>query len=584
LSFSDPRWLWALLALPVLALLEARAARRAGHRLARLAGSRRDNALLAQRLPGQRRLGLVLRLAALAALVIGAAGPEWGTELTRRVSSGSDVVFVIDVSASMDARDVAPSRIEEARREALAVLDRLQGSKVGVVAFAGDAIRMCPLTLDRSAARLVIEALTTGSVSEPGTDLGRALRTAALMLPEGRRSEQAMVLWTDGEDLEGGARAALDEVAAKGLRVFAVGVGTPAGDVVPVLDDEGRAVDVKRDSDGGPVRSRLDEGLLRDLARRTRGGYFAASQAGGETGRLVATLGQLARGSRGERLVERAVPRFPWFAGAAALLIAIDRVRRHRRGGTRAAAGRTARAARAAAIVLVAGLFGFLTPVLAPGRAFAQSAWARGDRAFRDGQWRAADSLYTLRSRDHAPAPLDVDLGTVRARAGKTDDGLKRLASHGGDPGHTGQTALYNLGTLLAEGGDYDRAMRSLRAALERSPDDEDARWNYEWALRKKMESERRPKPPPQRQQQRQQPQPQSQPSPSPNPQPQQNGQPQPSPPQQQPNPSQSPQTGQHLDRQQAERILASLEQIERREQQRIRQVRVMREKRGKDW
>jgi len=481
------------------------------------------------------------------------------------------------VSASMDARDVAPSRLEEARREALAVLDRLQGSKVGVVAFAGDAIRMCPLTLDRSAARLVIESLTTGSVSEPGTDLGRALRTAAQMLPEGRRSEQAIVMWTDGEDLEGGARAALDEVAAKGLRVFTVGVGTPAGDVVPVLDDEGRAVDVKRDADGGPVRSRLDEGLLRDLARRTRGGYFAASQAGGETGRLVATLGQLAHGSRGERLVERAVPRFPWFAGAAVLLIAIDRVRRHRRGETRSAGARARSTPRAAAIALVAGL------LVAPAMARAQSAWARGDRAFRDGQWRTADSLYTLRAGDHAPAPLDVDLGTVRARAGKTEDGLKRLASHGGDPGRTGETALYNLGTLLAEGGDYDRAMRSLRAALERSPGDEDARWNYEWALRKKMESERKPPPQPQRQQQQQpRPQPQSQ---NPNPQPQQNGPPQPqtSPPQQ-PNPSPSPQIGQHLDREQAERILASLEQLERREQQRIRQVRVMREKRGKDW
>jgi Ca-activated chloride channel family protein len=577
LSFSDPRWLWALLALPVLALLEARAARRAGARLARLAGARRDNALLAQRLPGQRRLGLVLRLAALAALVVGAAGPEWGTELTRRVSSGSDVVLVVDVSASMDARDVAPSRLEEARREALAVLDRLQGSKVGVVAFAGDAIRMCPLTLDRSAARLVIEALTTSSVSEPGTDLGRGLRTGAQMLPDGRRSEQAMVLWTDGEDLEGGARGALDELAAKGIRVFAVGVGTPAGDVVPVLDDEGRAVDVKRDSDGGPVHSRLDEGLMRDLARRTRGGYFAASQAGGETGRLVATLGQLAHGSRGERLVERAVPRFPWFAGVAALLIAIDRVRRHRRGERGGASARSGRTARAAALVLVLALAG-----LAPA-ARAQSAWARGDRAFRDGQWRAADSLYTLRAGDHPPAPLDVDLGTARARAGKTDDGLRRLASHGNDRGRTGEIALYNLGTLQAEGGDYDHAMRSLRAALERAPGDEDARWNYEWALRKKLESQRPPRPQPQRQQQRQQQQqPQPQPNQNPNPQPQTNGQPQPQPTQPQ-NPS-SEQMGQHLDRQQAERILASLEQLERREQQRIRQVRVMREKRGKDW
>src|SRR5262249_13702934 len=86
------------------------------------------------------------------------AGAEWGAELGRGAASGSDVVFRIDVSASMDARDVPPSRIEEARREALSLLERLGGSRVGVVAFAGDAVRLCPLTLDRGAVRLVIES------------------------------------------------------------------------------------------------------------------------------------------------------------------------------------------------------------------------------------------------------------------------------------------------------------------------------------------------------------------------------------------------------------------------------------------
>ena len=200
--------------------------------------------LRAQVLAGSRRTGALLRLGALTALIVGAAGPEWGREVVRRASSGSDVVLVLDISASMDTRDVAPSRLGEARREALAALDRLVGSRVGVVAFAGDASRLCPLTLDRSAARLTLESLSSASVSTPGTDLGRALRMAARVIPPGRRDEQAIVLWTDGEDLERGARAALDELAVSGVRIFAVGVGTAAGGEVPVLDDQGRAVDV----------------------------------------------------------------------------------------------------------------------------------------------------------------------------------------------------------------------------------------------------------------------------------------------------------------------------------------------------
>lgn len=272
MTFETPAWLWALAALPVLALLEARAVTRARRAARTLVGERPRHALLAQALPHARRLGLALRLGALALLALAAAGPQWGRETVRRQSQGSDLVFVVDVSASMDARDVAPSRLAEARREALGLLERAQGSRVGVVAFAGDAVRLCPLTLDHAAARLVLESLSSGSVSTPGTDLGRALRSALKLLPQGRREEQAIVLWTDGEDLEGGAREGLDEAKRAGVRVFAVGVGTPGGDVIPVLDAAGHATDVRRDEAGEVVRSRLDERLLRDLGRATRGG------------------------------------------------------------------------------------------------------------------------------------------------------------------------------------------------------------------------------------------------------------------------------------------------------------------------
>jgi Ca-activated chloride channel family protein len=268
MSFERPEWLWLLAALPILVLLEWRAGSRAARLAVRLAGERREGVLLEQRLPGGRRVGAALRVGALALLGIGAAGPEWGYQLVRRSAFGAEVVLAVDVSASMDVRDVPPSRLEEARREALAVLDQLGGSKVGVVAFAGDAARLCPLTLDRSAARLVLESLSSTTLSEPGTDLGKGLRTAARLLPAKRRGEQAIVVWTDGEDLEEGARGAIDELSHTGIRVYSIGVGTPGGDIVPVLDDQDRVVDVKRDASGGPVRSRLDERLLQALARR----------------------------------------------------------------------------------------------------------------------------------------------------------------------------------------------------------------------------------------------------------------------------------------------------------------------------
>jgi Ca-activated chloride channel homolog len=487
-SFSDIRWLWALALVPLLLLLELAAARRAERALARLTGDRSDSVLRAQVRAGSRRAGALLRLGALAALVVGAAGPEWGREVVRRGSNGSDVVLVVDVSASMDARDVAPSRLDEARREALAVLDQLQGSRVGVVVFAGDASRLCPLTLDRSAARLTLESLSSGSVSMPGTDLGRALRMAVRVMPPGRRDEQAIVLWTDGEDLERGAKVALEQVVASGVRVFAVGVGTPSGGEVPVLDEQGRAVDVKRLPGGGPVVSRLDDGLLRAVARRTRGGYFSASRPGGELPRLLASLGGLARAARGVRLSERPVARFRAFAVLAILLLAVDllRSRRRREADTEVGAALHPEGS----LVAVA-----LALLLLPGTAGAQTDWARGDRAFRAGRWAEAESLYARRLARGGPDEVRVNLATARALADVTgaDPGaLTPLARRGT---RAGRTAGYNLGTWLGARGEVDSALAALRAVLRRDPGDEDARWNFELLLRRQRERERRPEP-----------------------------------------------------------------------------------------
>jgi len=582
--FADARWLWLLLALAPLALLEWRAARRAERALEALVGKRARHRLLEQRRHGQRRAGALLRLSALGLLIVGAAGPEWGREVVRRAATGSDIVFLVDVSASMDARDVPPSRLDEARREALAVLERLEGSRVGVVAFAGDAVRICPLTLERSAVRLALEGLNTASVSLPGTDLGRALRTAVKVMPSGRRDEQAVVLWTDGEDLEAAGRAAIDDVAGAGVRVFAVGCGTAAGDVVPVLDDRGRAVDVKRDASGGPVVSRLDEELLRQLARRTRGGYFAAGRPGGELPRLLSALGSLARAARGERLVERPVARFPLFAAGAVLLLLgeVARARRRvvRRSAGIPAAGAAPRAARAvAALLALAALL-----LLRPGEAGAQSAWAKGDRAFRAARYAEAESLYAERLRRGGPDAVRVNRATARALAGE-EGALEPLRDVAATDDPAGRTAGYNLGTLLGERGAFDAALEELRRALVRDPGDADARWNYEVLMRRRDEAERRrqeqgpggdrPETPPE-------PQPEEGPA-QPTP-----GAPQPQAPQQQPAQMQQgappPQAGQGMDRAQAERLLGALEELQRLERQRQQRVRVMQEKRGKDW
>jgi Ca-activated chloride channel homolog len=588
MNFGDPRWLWGLIAIPVLLALEWHAVTRADRALERLTGSRDGGVLLSQRRAGQRRLSAALRLVALAIVLFGAADPEWGRELVRRGATGSDLVSVIDVSASMDVRDVAPSRLEEARREALAVIDRVEGSRVGVVAFAGDAVRLCPLTLDRSAARLSIEGLTSGSVSEPGTDLGRALRLAAKLMPSGRREEQAIVVWTDGEDLEHGAQAAIDEIARTGIRVFAVGVGTSGGDIVPVLDDQGRAVDVKRDDSGGPVRSRLDEALLRSLAGRTRGAYFGASRPGGELPRLLAAISTVAHSGRGERLVERPVSRFPLCALVAALLLLLDRVRRRRvvDPQSQASAARERRAA-AAARARKGSAAAVLMLCLASTRtAHAQSEWARADHAFRAQRWADAESLYVARLKHGQPRGAQVDLATVRGEQGQHDRAESDLTRLSGENDAPGRAAGYNLGTLLGQRKDYDEALAEFRRALERDPGDRDARWNYEITMKQKQaEQAKHEKPKPQGSSGG------GTPPPQPGGSPGSKGTPQKGPPQSSPGtPPPSPEERQQtpgqpgvMDKTQADQILNALDE-QARLQQGQKRARVMRERHGRDW
>lgn len=576
MTFTSPVWLWALLVLPVVLLLEWRAVRKAMNAAAALVGARSGHPQLAQAMPWSRRVGLALRGGALGLLVVGAAGPQWGRETVRRESRGSDVVFVLDVSASMDVRDVVPTRMDEARREALGLLERIPGSRVGVVLFAGDAVRVCPLTLDHSAVRMMLESVNTASLSEPGTDLGAALRQALAALPDGRHDDQGLVLWTDGEDLEGHARAELEHVKNSGVRVFAVGVGTPAGDVVPEFDEQGRATDVKRDLQGNVVRSRLDDRTLREMARSTHGSYFAAARAGGELQRLAGMVGTLAQVRRGARLVERPVARFMWFALAASALLSWDFARSRRRVQARrraAARGGARVAATASALVLLA---------CGSRETAAQSAWAKGDAAFRSSRWSAAESLYARRVTSGGPSKLRVNLATAQAMNGKGEAAELALSRLAGDSAAAGRAAGYNLGTLLGKRREFERALQELRRVLERDPSDSDARWNYEMVkrLRDQAKASSSPQSQPQDPQAAQpsagggkQPQPKAG-SPPPTPQPQQNPA----------APDMGPGGAAGMTRQQAEALLGSLQELERIERQRAQRARGGRDRRGKDW
>jgi Ca-activated chloride channel family protein len=488
----------------VIALMFARYERKRRWALATFAGELADR--LAHAEPAfQRRERWALRIAALALLVVAAAGPRWGEEVVRVTTQGSDFVFVFDVSRSMDARDVPPSRLEEAKREALSLLDGMEGDRIGLVAFAGDAVALSPLTLDLSAVRLLIETMTTDVVSTPGSDVGRGLKQALRVQPEGDTGEQAIVLFTDGEDLEGGLTAAGAVVQQRGVKVFAVGVGTKGGETIPLTDAQGRQIGVKTDPQGQPVVSHLDAEALRELARRTHGRYFSADHPGGEIGALRAALGAVGRGTRQGRLGSRPVERFHWFAiiawtflvaswllpERAAGAFVLPGMRKERKGNGNGSAG-----ARAAALAIATGAL----LLFAPSSARAEHPLITGNRLYAKGDFAAAVRVYQAALKQHPDDPaLLTNLGAALYRQKDYKGAEEAFArARAKDPRLEG-LASYGKGDAQFRQERYREALDSFRDALEKRPGDADARHNYELTLRK-LQGKENPdqKPPPQ--------------------------------------------------------------------------------------
>lgn len=288
-----------------------------------------------RRFPGGR---IALLLPAGALLGIAAAGPRWGAADPGAPGRG-DVVLVLDASNSMLVQDVAPSRLERERTLARGLVDQLAGSRVGLIAFGGSGHALSPLTSDGSAIHLYLDALSPEIVNQGGTSLDSALRQALALLGGAGEGQTggSIVLVSDGEALEPPELlgASIGNARRRGVPVHTVGIGTAAGGPVPDVDTEtGRRDGFKRELDGSPAVSRLDEATLRRIAQETGGTFRMMPDARGvaELASAAAKSGPAVRG-RGTSLPDN---RYEWFLGLALVLIAMDSLAER---GRRRAAG-----------------------------------------------------------------------------------------------------------------------------------------------------------------------------------------------------------------------------------------------------
>lgn len=322
LLFAEPGWLWvAALCIAAICGLIAYSANRRRAQLAAFASPEQLTALLANHSPVRRIVKNGLLLLALLFLGLALARPQWGVVEEEIKRKGEDVVFLLDVSKSMLAKDVQPNRLERSKLAIRDFIHRHAGGRVGLVAFAGDAFLWCPLTLDYDAFEETLGELSPESLNVPGSDIASAL-FASRGAFEKTEKRKVLIVLSDGEDLQKLGIKAAAKIAEEGVIIYTIGVGTPNGAQI-MIPGRGGELTPMLDESGQPVNSALDEKTLTEIAQATGGNYRLLTTIGSSMNDIGRTL----RSSEGKGLTQvrkLGIDRYQWPLGVAILLLVVE--------------------------------------------------------------------------------------------------------------------------------------------------------------------------------------------------------------------------------------------------------------------
>ena len=327
MEWLHPQYFWTLVFIPLVAAFFFLAALRR-RQLADRFGERSMISRLARGLSiRRRRWKAVLRIAGVSLLVLALVGPRFGTRIKEVTREGIDLVIALDVSASMLAEDVAPNRLERARNEIKNLIEDMDGDRIALVTFAGDAFIQCPLTTDYGALRLFLDVADPSLIPTPGTDFGAALEMALQAFkaptgtPDGESRTRAVLFVSDGENHIADLESILGSARDEGVVIFSAGVGETEGAPIPVYRN-GQRVDYKKDRTGAIVTTRLEEDVLQDLAQD--GSYFRVARTSSSLPRITAALDQLDQTAYGQEEFEEYEERYQWPLAIGLILLFVE--------------------------------------------------------------------------------------------------------------------------------------------------------------------------------------------------------------------------------------------------------------------
>ncbi len=291
LRFDDTIYLWLLLLIPLLMFLRWVMNRRQAKRLKKFG----DPALLKALMPDVSRwrplVKFCLLLTALAVLIFMLARPQMGTSVSHEKRNGIEAIICMDISNSMKAEDVAPSRLDKSKLLVENLTDHFVNDKIGLVVFAGDAFVQLPITSDYVSAKMFLRNIDPSLIATQGTDIGRAIQVAMHSFTQQEKVGRAIIVITDGENHEGGAMEAAEAAKKKGINVFILGVGDPKGSPIPMGNGE-----YLKDATGQTVMSVLNEDMCKQIAQAGSGTYIHVDNNSDAQEQLNDDLTKLQRG------------------------------------------------------------------------------------------------------------------------------------------------------------------------------------------------------------------------------------------------------------------------------------------------
>lgn len=481
LRFEDPIFLWLLWILPVLVLVRFIGWRRRHAKLKKLG----DPELLKQLMPGISKyrptLKFSLLLAALGLVIVMLARPQMGSKISHDKRQGIETIICLDISNSMLAEDVAPSRLDKSKMLVENLVDNFTNDKIGLIVFAGDAFVQLPITSDYVSAKMFLQNINPGLIQTQGTNIAQAIDLASKSFTQQKNVGRAIIVITDGENHEAGATEAAADAKKKGINVFILGIGTGKGAPIP-LGDGG----YMKDNTGNTVMTALNEQMCKELAQAGSGQYIHVDNTSDAEKMLNDDLTKLQKGDTSSVIYSEYDEQFQAVGIFVILLLIIEicildvknpLLRNIKFFGKTFGAKRMGSIGKQALLVIVLTLLGKGSVCAQNDRAFIRE----GNKAYHAQKWTQAETQYrkAISKNDKNPQAL-YNLGCALMMQQK--DSMAMLQYQQAAQLETNKLRraknYHNMGVIMQNHREYAQAIQCYKMALRCNPQDNETRYN----------------------------------------------------------------------------------------------------------